>query len=193
MLRLPYLTPKPSTYRRHNTHGNMSYSVLMYIYRKEGTSPEQFKDYYETKHVPVIQRLSGNLFPTSHSRHYIGYVPQAGSSPSSTAADLSTGTGGDERVRTAEKLLAGSASAGDHVPMVVQGQPADFGWDVCTILTYTSETHFREFMAVLMDEKNAKTLADDEEVFMDRSKFNAVILGEELTTVNQSWSEKKAA
>ncbi|SPN99928.1 uncharacterized protein DNG_02780 [Cephalotrichum gorgonifer] len=172
----------------------MSYSVLMYIYRKEGTSPEQFKQYYETKHVPVIQRLSGDLFPTLHSRHYIGYVPQSqsGSTPTPPlAADTPTGTGGDERVRTAEKLLAGSASAGDHVPMVVQGQPADFGWDVCTILTYTNETHFREFMAVLMDEKNAKTLADDEEIFMDRSKFKAVILGENLTTVNHSWTEKK--
>lgn len=172
----------------------MSYSVLMYIYRKEGTSPEQFKDYYETKHVPVIQRLSGSLFPTLHSRHYMGYVPQAGAGgPTPASVDASTSSGGDERVRTAEKLLAGSASAGDHVPMVVQGQPADFGWDVCTILTYTNETHFREFMAVLMDEKNAKILADDEETFMDRSKFKAVILGENLTTVNHSWTENKAA
>lgn len=173
----------------------MSYSVLMYIYRKEGVSPEQFKEHYETKHVPIIQRLSGNLFPTSHSRHYMGYVPQGGATAghAPAAADPPTDTGGDERVRTAEKLLAGSASAGEYVPMVVQGQPADFGWDVCTILTYTNEAHFREFMAVLMDEGNAKTLADDEEIFMDRSKFKAVILGENLTTVNHSWVEKKAA
>ena len=52
----------------------MSYRVLMYIYRKEGTSPEQFKDYYESKHVPLIQLLSGDLFPTSHIRNYIGHV-----------------------------------------------------------------------------------------------------------------------
>lgn len=171
----------------------MSYSVLMYIYRKEGTSPEQFKEYYETKHVPLIQRLSGDLFPTLHSRHYIGYIPQAGRCAASAATDSSANTGGDERVRTAEKLLAGIAPAGDHVPMVVQGQPADFGWDVCSIITYINEAHFREFMAVLMDQENAKALADDEEIFMNRSKFKAVIMGENLTTVNHSWAEKKAA
>ena len=170
----------------------MPYSVLVYIYRKKGTSPKQFKEHYETKHVPIIQRLSGNLFPMSHSRHYMAYVPQTGSTPASAAVDPSAGTGGDERVGTAERLLAGSTSVGAYVPMVVQGQPADFGWDVCTIATYTNETHFREFMAVLMDEKNAKILTDDEEVFTDRSKFKAVILGENLTTVNHSWSEKKA-
>jgi len=175
----------------------MSYSVLMQIYRKEGTTPEQFKEYYETKHVPVIQRISGDLFPTLHSRHYVGYVPQAAAATPNTDADpvptnADNSAGGDERVKTAAKLLAGSASAGEYVPMVVQGQPSDFGWDVCTVLTYASAAHFQAFMAVLMDEKNAKILADDEEHFMDRSKFRAVILGETLTTVNNNWSEKKS-
>ena len=73
--------------------------------------------------------------------------------------------------------------------MVVQGAASHFDWDVCTILTYTNETHFREFMATLMNPANAKLLADDEEVFMDRSKFRAVILGENLVTVNEEWGK----
>lgn len=166
----------------------MSYRVLMYIYRKEGTSPEQFREYYETKHVPLIRRLAGDNFPTSHTRNYIGFVPHENSNP----APAPTGTGGDERVRTAEKLMAGEAPAGEYIPMVLQGEPISFGWDVCTILECTNETHFRDFMAVLMDEDNAKALVEDEEVFMDRSKFEIVILGEKATTVNNNWTEKKA-
>jgi hypothetical protein len=73
--------------------------------------------------------------------------------------------------------------------MVVMGTPADFDWDVCSIITYTNETHFREFMAVLMEEKAAKTLAEDEEIFMDRSKFRAVILGDVQKTTNDRWTE----
>lgn len=194
---LPYLSPAPPT-RANTAHtAIMSYNVLMQLYRKEGTTPEHFKAYYETTHVPVIQRLSGDLFPTSHSRHYIAYVPQATSTPTmshpapGTEADATGGRGGggDQRVKAAAKLLSGSVSAGDSVPMVVQGQPKDFGWDVCTVLRFGSAKHFQAFMAVLMDEENAKVLAEDEEKFMDRSKFKCVILGETLTTLNERWEE----
>jgi hypothetical protein len=33
----------------------MSYRVLMFISRKDGTSPEEFKDYYEKSHVKLIE------------------------------------------------------------------------------------------------------------------------------------------
>jgi hypothetical protein len=198
----PSLHPRPYrvsfiSFSAPPTHPNtaiMSYNVLMQLYRKEGTNPEQFKTYYETIHVPIIQRLSGDLFPTLHSRHYIGYVPQATSTASKshpapdTEADTTDG-GGDERVKAAVKLLSGSASAGDSVPMVVQGQPHDFGWDVCTVLRFGSQQHFQAFMGVLMNAENARVLAEDEEKFMDRSKFKCVILGETLKTVNEKWEE----
>lgn len=164
----------------------MAYSVLMYIYRKEGTSFEHFQEYYESKHVPVIQRLSGNLFPSSHFRHYVGHVPQREAVEAKDAA--SKVATGDARVQTAYDLLEGSASSA-NAPMVVMGQPSDFDWDVCSVITYTNEIHFRQFMAVLADAENAKVLAEDEEKFMDRSKFKAVILGDTRKTMNTSWTE----
>jgi hypothetical protein len=168
---------------------NMPYCVVMYVYRKKGTSPEQFKEYYETTHVPCIQRLSGHLFPTSHVRHYIGYMPQAVTSQPNTTGSTGS-TGGDHRVEAAFDLLEGSASS-PNVPIVVMGQPADFEWDACSIITYTNEIHFREFMAVLTDEGNAKILAEDEERFMDRARFQAVILGDVRQTINDSWEESQ--
>ncbi len=170
----------------------MPYSVIMYVYRKKGTSPEHFKEYYEGTHVPCIQRLSGNLFPASHVRHYIGYMPHAVTSGSNTTAASAASTNGDQRVETAFDLLGGSASTA-NVPMVVMGQPTDFEWDACSIITYTNETHFKQFMGVLMDEGNAKILAEDEEKFMDRSRFQAVILGDMRKTVNDSWTDNQTS
>lgn len=158
----------------------------MYIYRKKGTTPEQFKEYYEGKHIPCIQQLSGRLFPTSHIRHYIGYMPTANTTSALKSTSSAASAGGDQRVGAALDLLEGSASSA-NVPMVVMGQPSDFEWDTASIITYTDETHFREFMAVLTDKKNANMLAEDEEKFMDRSRFQAVILGDVQRTLNDSW------
>jgi hypothetical protein len=46
-------------------------------------------------------------------------------------------------------------------------------------------------MEVMADEKNAKALAEDEEKFMDRSRFQALILGEVRKTVNDTWVDNQ--
>lgn len=50
----------------------MVYKILIYGTRKQGLTPEQFRDHYENKHVPLIRSLAGDNFPISHQRHYIG-------------------------------------------------------------------------------------------------------------------------
>jgi hypothetical protein len=108
--------------------------------------------------------------------------------PKATLPTASTGR--DQWVAGAFDILEGSASS-PNVPMVVIGQPADFEWDACSILTFTNDTHLRQFMAVLTDEEKAKTLAEDEERFMDRSRFQAVILGDVRKTVNDTWADNQ--
>lgn len=34
-------------------------------------TPDAFKTYFETKHIPLLQSLFGSLFPDSHVRHYL--------------------------------------------------------------------------------------------------------------------------
>lgn len=41
----------------------MTYSVLIFAYRKPGTTPEQFRAHYEGKHVPLVKELSGEYVP----------------------------------------------------------------------------------------------------------------------------------
>ena len=49
----------------------MTFTVLIFAYRKAGTTPAAFKSHYETIHVPLIQSLTGPHFPQSHKRFYI--------------------------------------------------------------------------------------------------------------------------
>lgn len=41
----------------------MTYSILIFAYRKPGTTPEQFRAHYEGKHVPLIKEISGEYVP----------------------------------------------------------------------------------------------------------------------------------
>jgi hypothetical protein len=105
----------------------------------------------------------------SHVRHYIDYMHTA-VTLGLKATLLIAFTSRDQWVAGAFDILKGLASS-SNVPIVVIGQPADFEWDACSILTFTNNTHLKQFIAVLTDEEKAKTLAKDEERFMDRSRF----------------------
>lgn len=37
----------------------MTYSVLIFAYRKPGTTPEQFRAHYEGSHVPLVKEIAG--------------------------------------------------------------------------------------------------------------------------------------
>ncbi|RSL55246.1 hypothetical protein CEP54_009494 [Fusarium duplospermum] len=49
----------------------MTYIVLMLVYRNPQMTPDQFKDHYENKHIPLMKKFLGASFPLSHSRRYI--------------------------------------------------------------------------------------------------------------------------
>lgn len=47
------------------------FTLVVFVTRKPGLSPAEFKDHYENKHVPLLQSLAGPTFPISHTRHYL--------------------------------------------------------------------------------------------------------------------------
>ncbi|KAI9708525.1 MAG: hypothetical protein M1820_003987 [Bogoriella megaspora] len=49
----------------------MTFNVWIFVWRKAGTTPEEFRTHYENSHVPLIKSLTGSLFPQSHIRHYV--------------------------------------------------------------------------------------------------------------------------
>lgn len=48
------------------------FTALLYCYRLPELSPDQFREYVEHKHVPLVQSLLGSKHPLTHTRFYIG-------------------------------------------------------------------------------------------------------------------------
>ncbi|KAL2847836.1 hypothetical protein BJY01DRAFT_212339 [Aspergillus pseudoustus] len=49
----------------------MVYALALLCRRKAGLTPAEFKTHFETEHVLLIKRLTGEFFPQSHQRFYI--------------------------------------------------------------------------------------------------------------------------
>ena len=60
------------------------FQLLMFGARKEGLTPEQYRDHYENVHIPLMKNLTGDTFPLRHERHYV----KRGEAPDFPAAVL---------------------------------------------------------------------------------------------------------
>lgn len=47
------------------------FQLMMFGGRKEGLTPEQYRDHYENVHIPLMKNLTGDTFPLKHERHYV--------------------------------------------------------------------------------------------------------------------------
>ncbi|OJD22147.1 hypothetical protein ACJ73_06512 [Blastomyces percursus] len=48
-----------------------NFTAVVFVTRKPGISPTAFQDHWDNKHVPLLKRLTGSLFPLSHTRYYL--------------------------------------------------------------------------------------------------------------------------
>lgn len=62
----------------------MTYSVLIFAYRKLGTTPEQFRAHYEGKHMPLVKEIGGEYVQTLQllilHKNSLNKLPSAASS-----------------------------------------------------------------------------------------------------------------
>lgn len=131
----------------------MPFKLLAHAYRKPGMSTEDFKKHYEA-HVDLIKRLSGDDFPLSHKRTYMAR-------------------------QAVEAAPEGATSSNATTPAVVLvGQQSEFDFDAYAELTFTDEDAFRVFFQKVRGPEVADQIAADEELFLDRSKFAVVVLGD---------------
>lgn len=68
------------------------YRFLLFVYKKPTISFEDFRTYYETKHIPLITEVSGGL-PPVHKRHYVvpgGLFPHNPAAPEPVDFDCVT-------------------------------------------------------------------------------------------------------
>ncbi|KAI1128711.1 EthD domain-containing protein [Nemania abortiva] len=137
----------------------MTYSVLVFLSRKPGTTPEQFRDYYAGSHMPMFRKLAGIHFPARHIQRYIHRT--ATSSDSNTPRNSST-----------------PAS-------VFLGTQADFDYDVVVTLEFKDEATFQAHLDYIQQPDIAAIIAADEERFLDRSQTRAAVLGEMIEMTAQ--------
>ncbi|KAI9163912.1 EthD family reductase [Paramyrothecium foliicola] len=62
--------------------------ILVLLARKSGTTREDFRNYYETHHVPLVSKLlfHGPLAPVNYTRNYIGHQVSEGLSGESAGS-----------------------------------------------------------------------------------------------------------
>lgn len=120
----------------------MTHTILIFAYRKPGTTPEQFKTHYEGTHMPIVKELAGEHFPLSHTRRYI---------------HRTEGQGGTER-------------NAKNPATVIIGEQLDFDYDAIAELIFADVPAFQTFMGIVQKPENAARLAADEELFLDRSR-----------------------
>ena len=144
----------------HVSH--MPFTIVIYSWRKPGLSPAEFKDHYEHGHVPLVQYLTGPLFPLSHTRHYIQRTP------GETASTDSTNVA--------------------HPANVFVGSPSDFEYDAFAELVFEDVTKFQAFFGCVSTPEAAARIAEDEEKFLDRPKMRVAAVDDTAVTTRSAVS-----
>jgi hypothetical protein len=130
----------------------MTYSLLVFLSRKPGTTPEQFRNYYAGSHLPFFRQLVGSHFPVLHTQRYIHRTTAP--SDSNTPRNLST-----------------PAS-------IFLGTQADFDYDVVVTLEFKDAAAFQAHYEYVQQPDIASKITEDEERFLDRSQTRVAVLGE---------------
>lgn len=138
----------------------MPFTILLYSFRKPGTTPTSFKTHYESQHIPLLKSLTGTHFPKSHKRFYI----QRTDSTNTTSTD-------NNHIQN------------DKYPAtVLVGTQPDFSYDAIAELTFEDATKFQTFMDIVSQDEIKELIARDEELFLDRARMTAVVVGETVVT-----------
>lgn len=169
----------------------MTYSIIIFAYRKPGTTPEQFKKHYEESHIPLLREIAGETFPLSHTRRYI---------------------------LRAEGEAEGTTRNATTPASVLMGSQADFDFDATAELIFKDAAEFQKFCmlppppfpsfhhrathensfppehfglhryvvkALQGTPANAAKLGANEELFLDLTKTSIAIVGETLVTTKE--------
>ncbi|KAI0904341.1 EthD domain-containing protein [Ustulina deusta] len=130
----------------------MTYSILVFLSRKPGTTPEQFRDYYAGSHLPMFRELVGSHFAVRHIQRYI---------------------------HRTEASNDGTTQRNPSTPAsVFMGTQADFDYDVVVTIEFKDVAAFEAHCEYVRQPDIAEIVAADEERFLDRSQTRVVALGE---------------
>lgn len=134
----------------------MVYTILIFAYRKPGTTPAEFKAHYENNHIPLVFSIAGPLAPISHKRRYIH--------------------------RTEVEEPTGDGENAKYPPTVLYGSPAMFDYDAVAEVKFKDEAAFGAFFGHVSSPEHKAKIAEDEDKFLDRTRMTVVLVGDCTTT-----------
>jgi len=128
----------------------MTFSILLFAYRKPGTSPASFKEHYENTHLPLLKALAGETFPNSHTRRYI----------------------------QRQEVPVDQTSDANYSATVLFGNQTDFEYDAVSEVIFDDEKAFQVFFGRMSEKEAAAKFAADEKLFLDGERMRVVVLGD---------------
>ncbi|KAJ4993088.1 hypothetical protein SVAN01_01440 [Stagonosporopsis vannaccii] len=133
----------------------MAYTILLFVTRRPGLSPEEFKDHYENVHIPLAQRLCAGTWPSKFTRQYLARITRKG---------------------------FGGPNNPDRPPLLLRGDAHVIDYDVVSEMTFDSERTFQAFYKRVYEKDVAAKLAADETKFLELGKTRIVVVGETIST-----------
>jgi len=133
----------------------MTYTVVLFITRNHALSSEEFRDYYEHKHLPLAHSLLTPCWPISFTRRYLARISRKG--------------------------FGGPANP-DRPLLMLRGHMNDLDCDCIAEMTFNSEADFQQFYKGVYAKENAALLARDEEKFLEAGMTKFVVVGETWST-----------
>jgi hypothetical protein len=133
----------------------MPYTVVCYEYRKPGMPLEDFKNFYENEHVPLLKEILGKAFPTKHTRYYVKHnTPEDAKDPSDVGP-----------------------------PLVFYGKPEDIRYDCIVVLEFDDVPAFIAFKQAYEDSPRKQEMDENEAGFILKSELQAVATEDACVTV----------
>lgn len=126
----------------------MTYSVILQVPRKPGSSLDEFKQHWENIHVPLVKSLVGYEFPLSYTRHY---VDQPFATPPIDHGLNKHATN----------------TAGSHEPSNVDG---------VAVLTFANKEHYDKFSKKLTEVKKHAIYKEDLDSFVNVAALKALFV-----------------
>ena len=136
----------------------MPYRVLVFVHRKEGTTPQEFRDGWEA-HCRLLMDLTKPHSPIELIRHYPARA--------------------DSKI--AERAPNKRYSRVESAPLVLLGNAELVTWDAMVECVYQDELHFQQLYAILQTEASDELHAS-EEAISEPNMLKLVIVGETLVT-----------
>ena len=131
----------------------MPHQILAFLCKKPDLSTQQFIDYYEHKHLPLIVSLSGDTLPTTYKRRY-------------THRDATIDP--DSETLFGAQLLPANGKTGIEYDVVVE-------------LVWPTKAASHAWFAQINKDGGGEKIRIDEEVFLDRSRTTAFVVEEHVT------------